>query len=168
MKLNINGADVEVDVTPDTPLLWVLRDHLGLKGTRFGCGVGQCGACTVHFDGRATRSCVTPAAACQGAKVRTIEDVAKGHDHPVVKAWIEHGVPQCGYCQSGQIMAATALLETNPRPDDGDIDRFMTNLCRCATYDRIRTAIKSAAATLPAPPEPEPATEAAETDGGEL
>ena len=167
MKLNINGADIEVDVAPDTPLLWVLRDHLGLKGTRFGCGVGQCGACTVHFAGQATRSCVLPVAACQGVPVRTIEDLAKDHAHPVVQAWIEHGVPQCGYCQSGQIMAAAGLLQQNARPSDAEIETFMTNLCRCATYDRIRAAIKTAALKLPEPAVQEEPSEAG-TEGGGL
>ena len=156
MKLNINGQEHEIDVAPDTPLLWVLRDHLGLKGTRFGCGIGQCGTCTVHFSGQAARSCVLPVVACQGVPVRTIEDLAKGHEHPVVRAWIDHAVPQCGYCQSGQIMAAASLLEQNRRPTDADIDSFMTNLCRCGTYDRIRAAIKDAASKLPEPPAPEP------------
>ena len=149
MLLNINGEDVEVDVASDTPLLWVLRDQLGLKGTRFGCGVGQCGACTVHFNGRPARSCVLPVSAARGSQVRTIEDLAKDHKHPVVKAWIEHGVPQCGYCQSGQIMAAAGLLDQTPNPTDADIDNYMSNICRCATYDRIRAAIKSAAKAAP-------------------
>ncbi len=167
MLLNINGEDVEVDVASDTPLLWVLRDHLGLKGTRFGCGVGQCGACTVHFNGRPARSCVLPVSAARGSQVRTIEDLAKDHQHPVVKAWIEHGVPQCGYCQSGQIMAAAGLLDQTPHPTDADIDAYMSNICRCATYDRIRAAIKSAAARRAAKAAPAGADEGDADLGGE-
>jgi len=148
ISLVINGASHTLDVTSDTPLLWVLREKLGLTGTKFGCGIAQCGACTVHLDGRPIRSCVTPVAAAAGAEVRTIEGLAQGEDlHPVQAAWIEHQVPQCGYCQSGQIMAAVALLESNPNPDDDAINAAMSgNVCRCGMYSRIRRAIKSAAA----------------------
>ncbi|MCB9759759.1 MAG: (2Fe-2S)-binding protein [Alphaproteobacteria bacterium] len=161
MRFEVNGESVELEVSPDTPLLWVLRDHLGLTGTKFGCGVGQCGACTVHLNGRATRSCLMPAAALEGATVRTIEDLAP---HPLVDAWVAAGVPQCGYCQSGQLMAAAALLEANARPTRADIEQWMTNLCRCGTYDRIRGAIADAALKLPEPPPPEEAPPEAPTD----
>jgi isoquinoline 1-oxidoreductase alpha subunit len=144
MDLKINGTLHRVDVEPDTPLLWVVRDCLGLTGTKFGCGVGACGACTVHLGGVAVRSCVLPVAAVVGQEVTTIE----GLEHEVQAAWVKHQVPQCGYCQSGQLMAASALLRVNPRPTDEDIDRSMTNLCRCATYDRIRQGIHAAAAEL--------------------
>lgn len=153
LELNINGAIHKVEVDPNTPLLWVLRDTLGLKGTRYGCAMGLCGACTVHYDGMAVRSCVLPVAACAGVKIVTIEHL----DHPVQDAWIEHQVPQCGYCQSGQIMAAAAMLNQNPRPSDADIDASMTNLCRCATYHRIRKAIHACASNMSVP---EPAVEA--------
>ncbi len=163
VEFTLNGETQQVDVAPDTPLLWVLRDHLGMTGTRFGCGVGQCGACTVHFNGTPMRSCQLPAGALAGAEITTIEALA----HVVQEAWIEHQVPQCGYCQSGQLMAAAALLDKNPRPTDDDIDGWMTNLCRCATYPRIKAAIHAAAATLPEPePEvPEEADDAGDTDG---
>jgi isoquinoline 1-oxidoreductase alpha subunit len=144
MDLKINGILHRVDVEPDTPLLWVVRDSLGLTGTKFGCGVGACGACTVHLGGVAVRSCVLPVAAVIGQEVTTIE----GLEHEVQEAWIKHQVPQCGYCQSGQLMAASALLRVNPDPTDEDIDRSMTNLCRCATYDRIRQGIHAAASEL--------------------
>jgi len=148
ISLVVNGASHTLDVSSDTPLLWVLREKLGLTGTKFGCGIAQCGACTVHLDGRPIRSCVTPVAAAAGADVRTIEGLAQGEDlHPVQAAWIEHQVPQCGYCQSGQIMSAVALLESNPNPDDDAINAAMSgNVCRCGMYSRIRRAIKSAAA----------------------
>ncbi len=155
IELRVNGETVQVDAEPDTPLLWALREQLGLTGTKFGCGIGMCGACTVHFNGMAMRSCVLPVAGAVGADIRTIE----GLDHAVQQAWIDHQVPQCGYCQSGQLMAAAALLDKNPRPTDGDIDKHMTNLCRCATYDRIRAGIHAAAATLPEPPPPPPPVE---------
>jgi len=147
ISLVVNGASHTLDVTSDTPLLWVLREKLGLTGTKFGCGIAQCGACTVHLDGRPIRSCVTPVAAAAGKEVRTIEGLAQGEDlHPVQAAWIEHQVPQCGYCQSGQIMSAVALLESNPNPDDDAINAAMSgNVCRCGMYSRIRRAIKSAA-----------------------
>lgn len=143
--LNINGQQLEVDGDPDTPLLWVLRDHLDLTGTKFGCGAGLCGACTVHVDGVATRSCVTPLAAVENAAITTIEGLSDDGSHKVQAAWLAEQVPQCGYCQPGMIMAAAALLAENPQPSDADIDAAMTNLCRCGTYDRVRKAIHRAA-----------------------
>ena len=146
ITLNVNGKAHTLDVEDDAPLLWVLRDELGLTGTKFGCGIAQCGACTVHLNGEPVRSCSVPVSAAAGQKVLTIEGLAqKGQLHPVQKAWIDHEVPQCGYCQSGQIMAAVALLARNGNPSDKDIDAVMTNICRCGTYARIRTAIHSAA-----------------------
>ncbi|WP_018971895.1 (2Fe-2S)-binding protein [Rudaea cellulosilytica] len=146
MKLNVNGQEHEVDAPADMPLLWVLRDLIGLTGTKFGCGMAQCGACTVHVDGVALRSCITPAVALAGKKITTIEGIGKDGDHPVQRAWIEADVVQCGYCQSGQIMAAVALLKQKPQPTDADIDAAMSgNLCRCGTYQRIRTAVHRAA-----------------------
>ena len=146
-KLNVNGKTLEVDVEADTPLLWVLRDTLGLTGTKYGCGMALCGACTVHLDGEPIRSCVTPISALTDAhKITTIEGLSTDRSHPVQKAWIELDVPQCGYCQSGQIMSAAALLEKTPKPTDADIDSAMAgNLCRCGTYQRIRAAIHRAA-----------------------
>lgn len=147
-NLNINGKSLEVtDVAPDTPLLWILRDELGLVGTKFGCGVAQCGACTVHLNGNPTRSCQLPVSAVSTMSVTTIEGLAKdGELHPLQQAWIEHDVPQCGYCQAGQIMSAAALLATIPAPSDLEIDTAMAgNLCRCGTYQRIRLAIHDAA-----------------------
>ncbi|TVQ46585.1 MAG: (2Fe-2S)-binding protein [Gammaproteobacteria bacterium] len=144
-KLTINGQDHAVEADPQMPLLWVLRDRLGLTGSKFGCGIGVCGACTVRMDGAVTRSCVFPVSACEGRDIRTIEGLSEAIDHPVQRAWIEEQVPQCGYCQSGMIMAAVALLEQNPTPSDGDIDAAMTNLCRCGTYPRVRKAIHRAA-----------------------
>jgi isoquinoline 1-oxidoreductase alpha subunit len=147
LDLNVNGKPVSVDVPPDMPLLWVLRDVLNLPGTKFGCGEGQCGACTVHLRGRAVKSCQVPASAAAGAPVVTIEGLAAGASHPLQQAWLDLDVPQCGYCQAGQIMAAAALLRRNPNPKDADIDAAMAgNLCRCATYLRIREGIKKAAA----------------------
>ncbi len=146
-KLRVNGREREVDVRPDMPLLWVLRDKLKLTGTKYGCGIAQCGACTVHIDGVPTRSCVLPVQAVAGV-VTTIEGlaVADGDPHPLQAAWIEHDVPQCGYCQSGQLMSAAALLESNPKPTDADIDQALAgNYCRCGTYVRIRKAVHSAA-----------------------
>lgn len=144
--LTVNGKEHTVDVEPDTPLLWVLRDTLGLTGTKYGCGKALCGSCTVHVNGSATRSCVMPISALGGADVTTIEGLSAAGDHPVQKAWVEENVPQCGYCQPGQIMAAAALLAQNPHPDDGDIDAAMSGvLCRCGTYVRIRRAIQRAA-----------------------
>ena len=151
VSLNVNGHVHKVDADPDTPLLWVLRDDIGLTGTKFGCGVAQCGACTVHLDGQPARSCVTPATAVGGRKVTTIEGLQSKAAKAVQKAWIEHDVVQCGYCQSGQIMSAAALLEQNPQPSDEDIDHAMAgNICRCATYVRIRAAIHLAAGQLSA------------------
>ena len=141
----VNGGRRSVDVAADTPLLWVLRDNLGLTGTKFGCGIAQCGACTVHVDGVPTRSCVIPVSTVAGKRVTTIEGLSRDRSHPVQRAWIAEDVPQCGYCQSGQIMAAVALLESNPTPTDADIDTTMTNICRCGTYQRIRAAIHRAA-----------------------
>jgi aerobic-type carbon monoxide dehydrogenase small subunit (CoxS/CutS family) len=146
ISLSVNGKRRSVDVAPDTPLLWVLRDSLGLTGTKFGCGLSLCGACTVHLDGEAIRSCVTPVSAAVGKRVVTIEGLSKHADHPVQRAWLELDVPQCGYCQSGQIMAAAALLARIPNPSDTNIDEAMSgNICRCGTYQRIRRAIHVAA-----------------------
>ena len=146
VSLTVNGKKQTVDVTPDTPLLWVLRDTLGLTGTKFGCGIAQCGSCTVLVNGEATRSCVTPVNSCEGKSVTTIEGLSINLSHPLQKAWIEEDVPQCGYCQSGQIMSAVALLAQKPHPTDKDIDDAMsTVLCRCGTYPRIRRAIHKAA-----------------------
>jgi isoquinoline 1-oxidoreductase subunit alpha len=144
-KLRVNGQDHDVDVPADTPLLWVLRDNLGLTGPKFGCGVGLCGACSVHIGNQVVRSCSTPLAAVGPKEVTTIEGLApEGKLHPVQRAWIAEDVPQCGYCQSGQIMAAVALLKEKPKPSDADIDAAMTNICRCGTYGRIRSAIHRA------------------------
>lgn len=149
ITLTINGKSEKVDAAPGTPLLWVLRDHLGMTGTKFGCGVAQCGACTVHVDGTPTRACVTPHDSLDGAEITTIEGVAGDAADAIRKAWIANDVPQCGYCQSGQIMAAAALLRDNPTPDDAAIDEAMSgNLCRCATYMSIRRAIKEAASMV--------------------
>lgn len=145
LTLKVNGRTMEVDVEPDTPLLWVLRETIGLAGTRFGCGQGLCGACTVHLDGVATRSCVLPVSDVGTAEITTIEGLSADNSHPVQQAWTELDVPQCGYCQSGQIMAAAALLAENPLPSDADIDDAMTNICRCGTYGRIRKGIHRAA-----------------------
>ncbi len=147
IKLNLNGKDAEIDVEDDMPLLWVLRDTLGLPGTKFGCGMALCGACTVHLDGAPIRSCVTPAHAAAGKNVTTIEGLSPDSSHPVQRAWIELDVPQCGYCQSGQIMSAAALLAKTPQPSDEQIEAAMSgNICRCGTYQRIRAAIHRAAA----------------------
>ena len=149
IKITVNNQVVNVDAEPDTPLLWVLRDHLGMTGTKFGCGMALCGACTVHVDGAATRSCVLPLHAVQGKSITTIEGLSSDRSHAVQKAWREIDVPQCGYCQSGQIMSAAALLKANPKPNDADIDAAMSgNICRCGTYPRIRTAIHRAAELL--------------------
>ena len=146
-SLTVNGTSQHVDVSPDAPLLWVLRDHLGLTGTKYGCGMALCGACTVHVDGQAVRSCVMPISAAAGKSVLTIEGLSRDGSHPLQQAWIAEEVPQCGYCQSGQIMAAAVLLRENPRPSDADIDDAMSgNICRCGTYQRIRRAIHRAAA----------------------
>ncbi|HEY2710832.1 MAG TPA: (2Fe-2S)-binding protein [Caulobacteraceae bacterium] len=144
IPLNINGKDVSVDASADTPLLWVLRDDLQLTGTKYGCGIAQCGACTVHLDGQPMRSCQAPIGSLAGVKILTIESL--GGTHPIQAAWVKHDVPQCGYCQSGQIMSAVALLAKTPKPNDADIDAAMNgNICRCGTYQRIRAAIKDAA-----------------------
>jgi len=146
MNLNINGSNLVIDVDPQMPLLWVLRDSLNLTGTKFGCGIAACGACTVHQDGQAVRSCVTPVASVAGAKIQTIESLGTPEKpHPLQLAWIAEQVPQCGYCQSGMLMAAAALLKRKPKPTDADIDEAMTNLCRCGTYQRVRAAIHRAA-----------------------
>ena len=146
MKLNVNGVDRDVNAPSDMPLLWVLRDLLHLTGTKFGCGIAQCGACTVHLDGTPKRSCVTPASAAEGRKITTIEGLSQNGDHPVQRAWAELDVVQCGYCQSGQIMSATALLAAKPNPTDADIDAALSgNICRCGTYQRVRAAVHRAA-----------------------
>lgn len=148
-NININGKTSQVDVSPDTPLLWVLRDHLKLKGTKFGCGIAQCGACTVHIDGAAMRSCVLPISQLKDQKVTTIEGLSEKGTHPVQKAWLEHDVAQCGYCQTGQIMSASALLASNPNPSDDEIAAAMNgNICRCGTYSRINAAVKTAAKNI--------------------
>ncbi|MGI9303867.1 MAG: (2Fe-2S)-binding protein [Gammaproteobacteria bacterium] len=149
ISLEVNGKQHQVDVEPDTPLLWVLRDSLGMTGTKFGCGIAACGACTVHVDGAAMRSCVLPVSAVAGRKITTIEGLSSDGSHPVQKAWVVEEVPQCGYCQSGMIMAAAALLKEKPRPSDADIETAMTNICRCGTYSRIRAAIHRAAGGSP-------------------
>ncbi len=146
LTLRVNGRDHTADIPPDMPLLWALRDVLDLTGTKFGCGIAQCGACTVHLDGQPVRSCVTPVSAAAGREITTVEGLSADASHPLQKAWIAEEVPQCGYCQSGQLMAAAALIAANPTPTDADIDRAMTGIiCRCGTYDRIRRAIHRAA-----------------------
>lgn len=146
--LNINGEEKQVDVADDTPLLWVLRDHLDLPGTKYGCGIAQCGSCTVHLNGSAVRSCSLPVSAVGNNEITTIEGLSENGDHPVQQAWLEHDVAQCGYCQGGQIMSAVALLKQNPNPSDEDIESAMNgNICRCGTYLRIKKAIKTAAET---------------------
>src|SRR5574341_353087 len=146
VRLSINGKTHNVDVDPNTPLLWVIREQVGLTGTKYGCGIAQCGACTVHINGEAVRSCSTPASAAVGKKVTTIEGLATGKNlHKVQKAWIAHEVPQCGYCQCGMIMAAAALLAKKPNPTDADIDAAITNICRCGTFQEVRAAIHAAA-----------------------
>jgi len=149
-NLNINGKKTKVEADPDTPLLWVIRDYAGLKGTKFGCGMGLCGACTIHLNGQPIRSCQTPISSLNASsKITTIEGVSSNIDHVVQKVWIEEQVPQCGYCQSGQIMSAVALLKSNPNPSDEDIDTFMSgNICRCGIYNRIRKAIHLAATEM--------------------
>jgi len=144
-KFNVNGKAVSVDVEPEMPLLWVLRDELGLTGSKYGCGIAMCGACTVHVEGQPTRSCVLPVSAVEGKKITTIEALSKDGAHPVQKAWVQLQVPQCGYCQSGMIMAAAALLEQNKNPSDEEINTSITNICRCGTYARVREAIHLAA-----------------------
>lgn len=145
LTLKVNGQTHELDVEAEMPLLWVLRDVLGLTGTKFGCGVAACGACTVHVDGRAVRTCTLPISAVAGKSITTIEGLGANQVHPLQRAWIQHQVPQCGYCQSGMIMAAAALLAERPQPSDEDIERAMTNICRCGTYQRVRLAIHTAA-----------------------
>ena len=145
ITVTVNNTQHEVDVAPETPLLWVIRDVLGLTGTKFGCGVAQCGACTVLVDGNATRCCVLPVSQVVGKQIYTIESLSSDNSHPLQKAWIAEQVPQCGYCQSGQLMAASALLKKNPHPSDGEIVQAMSNICRCGTYDRIKAAIRRAA-----------------------
>jgi isoquinoline 1-oxidoreductase alpha subunit len=148
VKLNVNGKTVDVNADGDMPLLWVLREQLGLTGTKYGCGIAQCGACSVHIDGEVQRSCAIPISSMKSTnKITTIEGLSPEGDHPVQKAWLALDVPQCGYCQSGQIMAAAALLQTTPKPTDADIDAAMTNVCRCGTYQRIRAAVHQAAAS---------------------
>jgi aerobic-type carbon monoxide dehydrogenase small subunit (CoxS/CutS family) len=145
-KLKINGKTQQVDAEPSTPMLWVLRDHLKLVGTKYGCGIAQCGACTVHLNGTAVRSCQLPVSAVGDQKITTIEGLSENGDHPVQKAWLAHDAPQCGYCQAGQIMTAAALLEKNPKPSDEEIESAMNgNICRCGTYLRIKAAVKTAA-----------------------
>lgn len=153
IKLDVNGTSREVDVDPATPLLWVLRDHLGMTGTKFGCGIAMCGACTVHLNGSAIRSCVVPAEAASGARITTIEGLASRRPHPLQRVWLELNVPQCGYCQAGMLMAAAALLKDNPKPTDDDIDAAITNICRCGTYPRVRAAIHRAAEEMRSAPE---------------
>ncbi|HKJ70793.1 MAG TPA: (2Fe-2S)-binding protein [Gammaproteobacteria bacterium] len=150
VSLTVNGETYKADVASDTPLLWVLRDNFGLTGTKYGCGIAQCGACTVHLDGQPVRSCTTPVTQADGREVATVEGLASGEDlHPLQAAWIAENVPQCGFCQSGQLMSAAALLARNPRPSDGDIDAALSgNLCRCGTYQRIRRAVRRAAEDL--------------------
>ena len=144
-KLNINGKEQEVDVDPSTPVLWVLRDHLNLVGTKYGCGIAQCGACTIHLNGTATRACMLTVSSVGNSEITTIEGLSEEGDHPVQKAWLEVDVPQCGYCQAGQIMTASALLDKNPNPTDEEIEMAMNgNICRCGTYLRIRKAVKTA------------------------
>jgi isoquinoline 1-oxidoreductase alpha subunit len=145
IKLKINGTEHELDVEDDAPLLWVIRDEVGLTGTKFGCGIAQCGACTVHVDGNAQRSCVTPVSSVVGKEIMTIEGLGANGPTPVQQAWIDAQVPQCGYCQSGMIMAVSALLKTNPKPTDKDLSDAITNICRCGTYPRIRAAVRSLA-----------------------
>ena len=147
--LNVNGQSKKVDAEADTPLLWVLREDLQMTGTKFGCGMALCGACTVHLDGQPVRSCQTPVSAAAGKKITTVESLSRNNTHPLQKAWIVHDVPQCGYCQSGQLMSAQALLTTNKNPSDADIDAAMSgNICRCGTYGRVKAAIKTAAAEM--------------------
>ena len=156
ITLKVNGKSYDVDVEDDTPLLWVLRDTIGLTGTKYGCGVSECGACTVHVDGRDERSCAIPVGSVVGAEITTIEGLAEDRARPVLVAWIEEGVPQCGYCQPGLIMAATALLSRTANPTDADIDRGITNICRCGTYAEIRRAIQRASALITKAGEPNP------------
>jgi isoquinoline 1-oxidoreductase subunit alpha len=165
IHFTLNGKPQTVDVNPDMPLLWVIRDHLNMTGTKFGCGIALCGACTVHINGDATRSCVTPISSVAGKKVTTIEGISPDRSHPVQRAWMEIDVPQCGYCQSGQIMSAVALLEKTPNPTDAQIDDAMSgNICRCGTYSRIRKAIHFAARLQGAPAQASPAPKTGELE----
>jgi len=145
VSITVNGERRQLDVEDETPLLWVLRDEIGLTGTKYGCGIAQCGACTVHVNGEAVRSCSVPIGSIDGAAITTIEGLSADSTHPVQRTWLEHDVPQCGYCQSGQIMAVAALLQSNPKPSDAEIDDAITNICRCGTYERIRRAVHRAA-----------------------
>ena len=147
-NITVNGTPRQIDVEPETPLLWVLREEVGLTGTKFGCGIAQCGACTVHVDGEAVRSCVVPVRTVEGKQITTIEGLSPDSTHPVQQAWLTEQVPQCGYCQSGQIMATVAFLKTTPNPTDADIDAGLTNICRCGTYERLRRAVHRAAALM--------------------
>lgn len=149
INLNVNGKKQTVDVDPNTPVLWVLRDHLNLTGTKYGCGIAQCGACTIHLGGIAVRSCQLPVSSVENQEITTIEGLSENGDHPVQQAWLEHDVPQCGYCQAGQIMTAVALLKNNPTPSDAEIETGMNgNICRCGTYLRIKEAVKTASKSL--------------------
>jgi aerobic-type carbon monoxide dehydrogenase small subunit (CoxS/CutS family) len=148
VKIKVNGTSHQLDVEGEMPLLWVLREEIGLTGTKFGCGIAQCGACTVHINGQAVRSCVTPISTVDGAEITTIEGLSRDSGHPVQQAWLTEQVPQCGYCQSGQIMATVAYLKTNPDPTDAEIDANLTNICRCGTYERLRRAVHRAAALM--------------------
>jgi isoquinoline 1-oxidoreductase alpha subunit len=146
VRLTINGSSIDVDVNPSTPLLWAIREQVGLTGTKYGCGIAQCGACTVHVDGKAVRSCILPVSAAEGKQITTIEGLASGGVlHKVQQAWLDHDVPQCGYCQAGMIMAVAALLKDKPKPTDADIDATITNICRCGTFQQVREAIHAAA-----------------------
>jgi isoquinoline 1-oxidoreductase subunit alpha len=145
ITITVNGTQHQIDLEPDTPLLWAIRDAVGLTGTKFGCGIAQCGACTVHINGQAMRSCSVPIGGLQGASITTIEGLSSDSKHPVQQAWLAEDVPQCGWCQSGQIMATAAFLKQNPTPTDADIDANITNICRCGTYERLRRAIHRAA-----------------------
>ena len=150
IRITVNGTQHELDLEPDTPLLWALRDVVGLTGTKYGCGIAECGACTVHINGEAMRSCSLPIALLDGAQITTIEGLSPDRSHPVQQAWIAEDVPQCGYCQSGQIMAAVAFLKQTPNPTDADIDANITNICRCGTYERLRRAVHRAAGMMKA------------------
>jgi len=159
VQFTLNGSPVSVDVDADTPLLWVIRENLKLTGSKFGCGIGQCGACTMHVDGQAMRTCILPVVAVEGREVTTIEGLSENGDHPLQVAWVHNAVPQCGYCQSGQIMNAAAFLAQNPSPDDAAIEQAMSgNICRCGTYQQIRQAIKEAATSAPTVGHFDPAT----------
>lgn len=168
IKLKVNSKEYQLDVEPDTPLLWAIRENLAMTGTKFGCGIAQCGACTVHINGKPVRSCVTPVSSAVGMEITTIEGISTGHDlHPIQQAWIDDQVPQCGYCQSGQIMSAVALLNNNSNPTDADIDRAMSgNVCRCGMYSRIKGAIKTVASSAVQIFEPQTAESTEEVQHG--